>query len=258
VIGSRWSGLAPSVLCLALLAAPASGQEPPEVVTTRAEAIDAARADKLAELWPEQQNAMVDLIDGLVERGLKEGLDSGKGSNGLQIVLGGMRSGQGLSGGVGYRRSDLLEEHLGYRGTVRGTIRGAYMLDFDLDFQGLRTERTSLRWYTKYEHSPTVDYFGSGNDTSDAHRSSFRYDDFSSDFNAAYEPIRDLRFGATGSYFYAHTAPSGEEDVPPIDQAFPPATLPGFGQDTHYTRLGLFAYFDSRDSQTGPHFRGRP
>jgi len=223
------------------------GQEP----TTRAEAIAAARAEKVAELWPERQNAMVDVVDGMVERGLKEGLDSGKGANGPQIVLGGMRDAQGLSVGMGYRRSDLFRERLGYRGTARGTIRGAYMLDFELDFSGLRTERTSVNWYTKFEHSPEIDYFGAGNATSKDTRSSFRYDDFSSDFNAAFKPVRNLSVGVTGGYFHAHTAQSGEDDVPAIDEAFGPLALFGFEQDTHYTRIGLFGYFDSRDSQTG-------
>ena len=45
---------------------------------------------------------MVNIANGFVERGLKEGLDSGKGANGLQFVLGGMRSAQGASVGLGY------------------------------------------------------------------------------------------------------------------------------------------------------------
>src|SRR4029079_17442651 len=97
-----------SAFLLVFAATPASAQEQPsDVPQTREEALSAERADKVAQLWPERQNAMVDVANGLVERGLGEGLDSGKGPNGLQLVLGGMRSGQGMSGGFGYRRSDL-------------------------------------------------------------------------------------------------------------------------------------------------------
>jgi outer membrane protein assembly factor BamA len=235
----------------------AQDQDPsPKPPATRTETIAAARADKVAELWPERQNAMVDLVDGLVERGLKEGLDSGKGANGLQAIIGGMRAGQGASFGVGYRRSDLFREHLGYRGTARGTVWGGYMLDLELNFGGLHTEHTDVRWYTKFEHSPHIDYFGAGNDTSDANRTSFRYDDFSSDFSAGFTPVRNLRFGATGGYFHASTAPSGENGLPPIDQSFRPIELYGFGQDTSYTRVGFFGYVDWRDSQTGPRSGG--
>ena len=51
------------------------------------------------------------------------------------------------------------------RGTARGTLQGAYLFDFNLDFQGLRTERTAVKWYTKYEHSPDIDFYGIGNES---------------------------------------------------------------------------------------------
>jgi outer membrane protein assembly factor BamA len=127
------------------------------------------------------------------------------------------------------------------------------MLDFNADFRGLHTQRTAVRWYTRFEHSPQIDYFGVGNESSKDNPTSYRYDDFSSDFYGSFEPVRFLHFGATAGYFHAHTAESG---LPPIDDAYAPAAIPGFGEDTHYTRVGAFAYFDSRDSLTGPRSGG--
>jgi hypothetical protein len=249
--------LARFLLACLLVAAPVLAQDTQsDQPKTRAEVIAAERADKLATLWPERQNAMVDLVNGLVDRGVKEGLDSGKGANGLQVLLGGMRADQGVAGGIGYRRSDLFHEQLGYRATARGTLKGAYMFDFDADIHALRTERTALRWYTKFEHSPQISYFGEGNNSSQDDRTSYRYDDFSSDFNGSFEPVRFLHFGGTAGFFHAHTAPSDEEGVTPIDEAFPPTAIPGFAQDTQYMRVGAFAYFDSRDSLTGPRSGG--
>src|SRR5262247_3500438 len=74
--------------------APAAG-----VPATRAEAIADARTEKVAELWPERQSPLVNTVNGLLERGFKEGLDSGRGVNGPQIVFGGARSGQGFTAG---------------------------------------------------------------------------------------------------------------------------------------------------------------
>jgi hypothetical protein len=74
---------------------------------TRTEEIEDARREKRARLWPERESPLVEEVNKLVERGLLEGAESGKGSNGAQLVLGGMRSGQGMSVGVGYRRSDI-------------------------------------------------------------------------------------------------------------------------------------------------------
>ena len=243
-------------MCVSTPALALAQTPPADTPQTRADVIAAERAEKVATLWPERQRAMVDLVNGFVERGFKEGLDSGRGANGMQLVIGGMRAAQGMSGGLGYRRSDLFREQLDARGTVRGTIHGAYMLDFDLDFHGLRTDRTAVRWYTRFEHSPQIDYFGEGNTSSKDARTSYRYDDFSSDFAGSFEPVRDLHFGVTGGYFHSHTATSGEEGLPPIDEAFPPSAISGFGADTHYTRFGAFSYFDSRDSLTGPRSGG--
>ena len=153
-----------ALLAVLIAAAQSPSREPAGPPHTRAAVIDSERAEKIAELWPERQSALVDLVNGFVERGFKEGLDTGRGANGVQWMLGGMRAAQGLSFGVGYRRSDFFRDHFGYRATARGTIQGAYMLDLNLDFQGMRTERTHLQWYTKYEHSPRIDFFGVGND----------------------------------------------------------------------------------------------
>ncbi len=178
---------APTVLAYVLLATPAFAQQPaPEEPSTRAEAIAEERADKVAELWPERQSPIVNTVNGLVERGFKEGLDSGRGVNGPQIVLGGMRPGQGFTAGLGYRQSDLWQERLGFRTTARGTFQGAYLFDADLDFQGLRTERTSLRWYTKFESSPDIDYYGPGNTSPKEDHTSFAYEDLTTDFDAAW------------------------------------------------------------------------
>ncbi len=239
-----------------LFATAAFAQEPgTEAPGTRTEAIESERADKVAELWPERQSPIVNTVNGLVERGFKEGLDSGRGVNGPQIVLGGMRPGQGFTAGLGYRQSDLWQERLGFRTTARGTFQGAYLFDADLDFQGLRTERTSLRWYTKFESSPDIDFYGLGNTSPKEDHTSYAYDDLTTDFDAALEAFRHVRLGFTGGYLRAHTA-QGHDDFPPIDQVFTPEEIPGFGEDTQFTRVGAFVDFDFRDSRTGPRSGG--
>jgi hypothetical protein len=237
-------------------AAPSLAQQPETAAaTTREEAIAAERAEKLAELWPERTSPMVDTVNRLVERGFSEGLDSGKGANGPQIVLGGMRPGQGFTAGIGYRRSDLWAERLGYRATARGTFQGAYLLDFNLDFQGLKTERTSVRWYSKYEHSPDIDFYGLGNDSPKEQHTTFGYDDLTTDVDFGYQAFRHLDVGFTTGYLRADSG-RGHDDFTPIDEVFPPDQLPGYNQDTKFTRIGAFADFDYRDSKTGPRSGG--
>ena len=82
-------------LVLVAVAVPSVAQQQPRRARPREETIAAERNDKVAELWPERTSPLVDRVNRLVERGFREGLDSGKGGNGAQIVVGGMRSGRG-------------------------------------------------------------------------------------------------------------------------------------------------------------------
>jgi hypothetical protein len=97
--------------------------------TSREEEIRQQRTDKRARLWPERTSGIVKLFDNYTETGLVEGARSKKGKNGTQFLLGGMRSGNGTTFGVGYRRVDLWDEKVAFRVTARGTPRAAYMFD---------------------------------------------------------------------------------------------------------------------------------
>ena len=156
---------------------------------TRAEEIDIARREKIARLWPERESPMVDMVNGFVERGLLDDSE-GAGANGFQVVLGGMRSGQGASFGIGYRRSDIWNDQLAYRFTARGTLQNAWMLDAELDFPKLRSERGYITLYSKFESSPQMDYYGEGINSSQDDRTSYSWDTLSFDGSAAYEIVQ--------------------------------------------------------------------
>lgn len=156
----------------------ALGQEEP-TPSSRAEAIQARRREKTARLWPEAKSPIAEIANGFVERGLLDGVSEGfGGGNGWQIALGGMRSGQGLSLGAGYRRSDLFRDRLGLRTTVRGTPRAAWMADLQIYLPPLMSKRGFLDTYIRYEYSPRMDYYGEGPNTSIEDRTSYRLEDF--------------------------------------------------------------------------------
>jgi hypothetical protein len=175
-------------------ASPVLAQEP----TTRVEEIQRARRAKIARLWPERESPLVALVNGLVERGLGDGLEEGKGVSGPQVVLGGMRSGQGLSLGVGYRRADLWRERFDLRATARGTPELAYMLDTELEFNSLRSDRSFANFDVKFENSPKMDYYGQGNDSAKSDRSSYLLEDLAGDTSWASSRISRRSSRTTG------------------------------------------------------------
>jgi outer membrane protein assembly factor BamA len=232
------------------LAAPASSQ-----FHTRTEAIEAQRRDKQARLWPERQSPLVDQVNGLVERGLYEGTRSGEGTYGWQFVLGGMRSGQGVSVGAGYRLG-LFRDQLGLRTTARATPKRAYLLDAQVEFESLRSDRFFVDLYTKYERSPQMDYYGPGPGSIVENRTSYGYDTFGLDARAGYDVTDWLRLGGTLGSLTASTGRGKRSGVPSTEEVFDPELTPGLDERTRFRRWGGFVELDFRDLPTGPRSGG--
>ena len=225
-------------------------------IQSRAQEIQSARADKMAHLWPERESPLVQQVNTLVERGLLEGAQTGQGANGWQLVLGGMRSGQGMTVGLGYRRSDLFNDKLGFRTTFRGTLKLASLVDFQLTFPKLQTERAFLYLRAAYENSPQIDFYGKGPDSSEDDRTSYRLETAHINVNAGYRLFGILGLGITGSMVNVHTGPGKRGGVPSTDEIFDQDSAPGLGEDTYYAALGGFMFIDYLDSQAGPRSGG--
>ena len=223
---------------------------------SRAELINLQRKDKQARLWPEHTPGLINSINKFAERGLLEGAESGEGTNGWQLVLGGMRSGNGTTFGVGYRRIDLWGERIAFRGTARGTAKKAYMLDFGIEFPRLTTDRSDLRVYAKYENSPMMDYYGPGPDSAKSNRSSYRLEDAQVDIEGRYRLWGDFYGGATGGIYGTNTGRGKRSGVPSTDDKFDPEATPGLLQQTNFLRAGAFLQYDYRDNPGGPTFGG--
>jgi len=232
----------------------AQNDPPPK---TRAEAIDMERREKIARLWPESKSPIAEIANGFVERGLLDGVQSGLGGgNGMQFAIGGMRSGQGLSLGVGYRRSDLLNERLGFRSTVRGTIESAWMADLQIYFPPMYTERGFLDIYTRYEYSPQMDYYGEGSQSSLEDRSNYAFTDVRLEVRGGWEFYDFLRVGGTAGGLTAWTGSGKRSGVPSIEEEFDPATVLGLFVNGNFMQAGVFVQADWRDNPGGPRFGG--
>jgi outer membrane protein assembly factor BamA len=223
---------------------------------SRTDEILGRRLDKQANLFPERTTFIVKKLNELTERGLLEGARSGRGANGWQLVLGGMRSGNGMSFGLGYRRGDLWGERLGFRSTFRGTIQAAYMFDFLVDFPRLKSQRGELEVYFKYENSPMMDYYGPGPDSYRANRSSYRLEDASLDVRGRYRIWNALYATATAGVYQPNTGPGTRDDFPTTDEKFTPEETPGLGEQTRFLRAGAGLQYDYRDLAAGPRSGG--
>jgi len=224
--------------------------------TSREEEIRHERTDKRARLWPERTASIVKLVDKYTASGLIEGAQSLQGKNGAQLVLGGMRSGNGTTFGVGYRRIDLWGEKIGFRATARGTAQQAYMFDLGVDFPQLATRRGELGVYAKYENSPQMDYYGPGQDSRKEDRTSYRLEDTSIDLKGRYRVWKGLWLGFTGGLYAPNTGPGQREGYPSTEEKFTPAQTPGIDNQANFLRAGFTVQYDYRDLPTGPRSGG--
>jgi outer membrane protein assembly factor BamA len=225
--------------------------------SSREEEIRQARTDKRARLWPERTSGIVKLLDKYTDSGLLEGARFKNGNNGIQFLLGGMRSGHGTSFGVGYRRVDLWNEKVAFRTTARGTLQQAYMFDMDIDLSRLTTQRRDeLRIYAKYENSPKMDYYGPGQDSRKEDRTSYRLEDTSIDVRGRYRVWKGLWLGLTGGFYAPNTGPGKRDGFPSTEEKFTPDQTPGIDHQPNFLRAGFTVQYDYRDLPTGPRSGG--
>ena len=225
--------------------------------TTRLGLIELARRQKDATLWPERESPLVGRVNRLMDRGLVEGIRSGDGNNGWQLLLSGTRPAQGQTFGIGYRRSDLFNDILTARVTARGTLAGAQLYDGELQVNRLRRSKdTFVNVYAKYERSPQMDYYGLGANSRKEDRTRYQLDTASIDGRAGYRFTRALNAGIDLGYGGAHNRAVTDEDVPSIETKFDATTAPGLFDDTAFSSWGAFAAYDSRDLVRGPRSGG--
>jgi hypothetical protein len=229
----------------------------PPQPATRVEEMELARRQKDATLWPERESPLVVKANRLVDRGLIEGIQTGQGNNGWQLLLSGTRPAQGQAFGIGYRRSDLFNDLLTARATVRGTFAGALLVDGELQVNRVhRSEDTFVDVYMKYERSPQMDYYGLGAESRKEDRTGYQLNTASIDARAGYRFTRALNAGVNLGYGGAHTGPVSGGDVPSIETKFDRTTAPGLFDDTTFSSWGAFAGFDTRDLSRGPRSGG--
>ncbi len=225
---------------------------------SREEQIEQQRADKKALLRPERTSTITGFFERLIDLGLIEesGFDPIKRGSGLKLKLGGMRSGSGQTLGFGFRYSDLWRRRVNLEASVRGTWKKAYMFDFEIGFPSIHKGRGQLSLYSKYENSPTIDYYGTGADSKLNDRTSFRFEDFSIDLLGRYRLGKSFYLGGFIGLYFPNINRGQRSGYPSIEDRFSPEEAPGLGSQSDHLRTGVLVQYDNRDLPEGPQAGG--
>ena len=222
------------MLAVALLLFPcvSSAQE-----ATRIETIEQAQAEKAKDLHPYVPNA----AERAIAR-LQNGLFAPP--VGPYPWFGSVLSGGGLALGPGYRRpfgeTGVFNIFAGW------SIRNYKAVDAHVHLPELGDRRVLFDVRARWTDAPRVSYFGLGNDTVRADRTTFDYEPLTVGITGAVRPVRFVEFGGGADYLRVNTGPGTSGTS--IEDRFTPATAPGLGLDLKYVRARAHAEIDSRNA----------
>src|SRR5262245_38329343 len=161
--------------------------------------------------------------------------------------IGGLSPGSGLAGGAGYRRR-LNWVYV----DVSGAISTKAYRGFDVQVRWIDTPRFQLANLVTFRNNTQDDFYGLGNDTTDATR--VDYGIRSTDFGArgSVRVIRRLRLGADIGYFIPAVRHGRDNSLQSIAQTFNDDTAPGLARQPNFEHHSVFAVIDSRDAEGFP------
>ena len=167
--------------------------------------------------------------------------------DGFYPRIGGLSQGSGLAGGAGYRR------HLdwGYV-DVSGAVSTKAYRGIDAQVRWVDTPRFQLANLLTFRNNTQDDFYGLGNDTTDATRTDYgiRWTDFGA--RGSVRIVRGLRLGADIGYFIPAVRHGRDADLLSIAQIFSDATAPGLARQPNFEHHSVFVVSDSRDADGFP------
>ena len=238
----------PAAVFLALAlgcAASARGQETPSApeVESRAALLAKIREQKAQALEPYKptgiEKALLYVEDNRI-------LDRLSVADGWYPRFGGLATGSGFAGGIGFR-NHLFNDTMFFN--VGGSIstKAYKAVEAELDYPRLFDERlivsSSLRW----RDFPQEDFFGIGSGSTLATRTNYRLK--STDLSTRIEVNVPawLRFGADIGLLWPEISPGTDTRMPSIEQIFTDADAPGLIDQPSFLYKSMFVQVDYRD-----------
>lgn len=235
----------PRLAAALLLATGAQAQEP-----TRAEQIEKQRAEKAAKLEPDEVSPAERRLRNFRDQHYMERFAAGVA--GFRPKIGNMVTGGGFAIGPEYYRDGLADGQINIRASAQISTRNYHKLEAAMIMPELAKGRIHMDLLAVHRYYPSLQYYGSGPDTSKEIRTNYLLEDTSVDGTAGVRPWRHLVLGGTSGYLWTNVGRGRDSRFASAETVFSPAVAPGIDQQTNYLRNGLFAQWDYRDNPAGP------
>ncbi len=161
----------------------------------------------------------------------------------VRPVLGGIKSGAGLTAGVAVRPYESAR----LRTEVAAAV--SHRLYYGVDASvGLLPEGKWLAYfYGQYQHLPEEDFYGIYRyEDSPTPRVDFRLNEWMTGLLVGVEPVKRLMAGVQVSYRENYLGRGADGSVPDVQDIYTPAQAPGLGINTRYLITGIALEYEHR------------
>jgi outer membrane protein assembly factor BamA len=238
------------VLISCLLAAPASAQEPEPA--TRAELLAQIREQKAQNLQPAEPKGVEKALLYIEKHRLIERLTI---ADGWYPRIGGLTTGGGFAGGVGYRKH-VMGERLFLNGSAAISTKGYKQVLAHVSNPTLLKGWLEVGGNFRWNDFPQEDFFGIGNDSAVSARTNYALESTDISAQAALKPFAWMRFGAEIGHFAPTISEGTDSRFPSTEEIFTDIQAPGLVEQPDFLYKNLFLEIDYRDQPGNPRSGG--
>lgn len=214
--------------------------------STRIEAMERARDEKAARLEPASPEPLETRVETVV--------------NALQLTgnwsvsVGGLRPGSGLALGPAYRQPGLLEDNLEISVTAVGSHKLYYGAALALKLGRLLDDRATFEYVLRRLDSPSLEYYGPGNDSKPNGLSNYRLEELSNVGLFSFKPFRRyFEMGGLIERRQLNVGPGTASSSPSTELLHTPSRTPGIDRQTNYLIVAPSVTLNLLDSDGDPH-----
>ncbi|MGH9348608.1 MAG: BamA/TamA family outer membrane protein [Vicinamibacterales bacterium] len=238
-----------ALACL-LLAAPAAAQDPEPA--TRAELLERMREQKARNLQPAEPKGIEKTLLYIEKHRILERLSI---ADGWYPRIGGLTTGGGFAGGAGYRKH-LVDDRLFLNASMAISTKAYKEVVADASLTELLGGWLEIGANVHWRDFPQEDFFGIGNDSAEAARTSYAFESRGVSGRVALTPKSWLRAGTEMGYRSPTIVSGTDPRFPSIEALFTDTDAPGLSAQPSFLFKSLFVAIDYRDQPGNPRSGG--
>jgi hypothetical protein len=236
--------------CAALAASPAASQD--IEAKTRAELLAQLREQKAKELRPYEPSGIEKTLLYIEEHRIVERLTI---ADGWYPRIGGLTTGSGFAGGVGYRKH-LFDDELFVNVSGALSMKAYKELEADASYPRLWNDRLEVGGTVRWRDFPQEDFFGLGPASRFDTRTNYAFESTDISGRAVLKPLPWFHVGGQIGVFSPTIGPGTDPRMPSTELVFTDAEAPGLLEQPTFLYKNLLVEADYRDQPGNPRSGG--